>query len=264
MSSPRHPSVASLVAEAEAPGTTTARLAELARHPSAMVRQTVAEHPALDDATVLLLARDAKELVRGTAASNAWRRPGVEAKLAASEHRWVRAVLAHTYARDPGRSLRRETQHVLAHDSFREVRVRTAETTSWRDLFDLLLADAEPFVRSACAGNPRATRDDVERLLGDRSATVRTAAADRAPNLRFPDREQTIRAARDRSRFVRSVALDRGVAWPEVTRLLVDDPDELVRRAAREVVEGGPDVAARVERFRRAEGLRPAQPTFDG
>jgi hypothetical protein len=256
--------VASLVLEAEAPATTAARLAELARHPSATVRQAVAESPAIDDDTLLLLARDDRELVRATAAVGARGRPGVEHDLAASPHPWVRAILAGAYVQDRDRSLARATQEVLARDTFREVRVRTAGTTSYRDLFDLLLGDPDPEVRGACATNPRATREDVDRLLADRQAHVRAVTTSNGPDRAFPDREQTLRAARDRSLHVRSAALDRGVAWAEVARLLVDDADEHVRRRAREVVAGGPDVTAEAERFRRAEALRAVPPAFDG
>jgi hypothetical protein len=53
------------------------------------------------------------------------------------------------------------------------------------------------------------------------------------------------------------------MAWPEVARTFVDDPDELVRRHARDILPGGPEVAARIDRHRRVVALRQPPPAFD-
>lgn len=226
---PRRP-VAEAVAEAEAHSTTAARLAELGQHPSASVRAAVADNTACDDATVLLLASEAKASVRLSAACNAAGRPGVEAELAASDDTSVRSILAHTYARQR-RQLLRPTQEVLARDADREVRARIAETTAHRDLFDQLLEDPEPRVRAMCAANPRASRADVDRLLADRKAATRCIAIN--VGIAFPDAEQLVRAAGDRSAEVRWAALFKHGAPREVALALVDDADDDLRHHAR-------------------------------
>lgn len=222
--------VAETVAEAEWRSTAAARLAELSSHPSASVRAAVAENPACDDETVVLLARDAKELVRLSAAGNAADRPGVEPELAASTDPWVRAILAHTYATQPNKQLLRAVQELLAADTFREVRQRIAETTAHRDLYDQLLTDPEPRVRGTCSWNPRASAEDVERLLTDRHRETRAMAIDHRGAALTP--EQWRRAARDPSAVVRWATLYSPGAPDLVAQALVDDADDDVRHAA--------------------------------
>lgn len=213
------------------------RLRELAAHPSKRVRAAVAESPRIEDSLVIDLAADVDEMVRVTAASNAAARPLVERDLAASPDKWVRAVLAHTYAYKI-EQLQRQTQEVLVCDEFPETRMRIAETTSHRDLFDVLLEDDRPEVRGACAGNPRAHRTDVDRLLADPSWKTRAAAV--TSGLNYPDREQLIRVATDRSAEVRWQVLFRAGAPLEVAGLLATDDDEMVRDRAQAVLDGNP------------------------
>lgn len=170
--------VADAIAEAEYLGTSAERFAELAGHASARVRQAVADAAAATDETVRLLIRDGNDLVRITAANNVGGRPSIEADAAASEDEWVRANLAHTYAQEPYKQLLRQTQEVLVGDSFREVRMRMAETTGYRDLYERLMADPEPRVRGACAWNPRVTPEDMEIVLQDRHRETRAMALD--------------------------------------------------------------------------------------
>lgn len=260
---PRRRPVAEAVAEAGQTSTTTARLAELSRHASASVRMAVADNPGCDDATVLELVRDDKQLVRMSAAVIAAGRPGVETAVAASEDAAVRQVLAHAYVRR-AEQLLRATQEILARDEDREVRARIAETTAHRDLFDQLLEDPDPRVRGMCAANPRATRTDMDCLLGDRQAAARGIAVN--VGIAFPDQEQLLRAARDRSTGVRWAALFRHGASREVALALVDDPDELIRDHARaSAQERGAVWAPRGEAKAVAEDARliAAGMTFD-
>ncbi len=224
----------------------------MAEHPSKRVRDSVAQNTSANDETVLLLARDDAPGVRLGAATNVMGRPGIESELAQSPDRWVRAILAHTHAGSTGGSLRRATQDRLAVDDFYEVRARVAETTNLRDLYDRLLGDEDPRVRGACAANLRTTWADAETLLSDRSWTTRALFVHRG--VHFPDAEQLLQAARDRSAGVRYNALFRAGAPKEVAQLLADDPDEDVRARARAVLDGQPtwdpagEAAAVVER----------------
>lgn len=229
--------VADAIAEAEYRGTSAERLAELAGHASARVRQAVADAAAATDETVRLLIQDGNDLVRITAANNVGGRPSIEADVAASEDEWVRANLAHTYAQEPYKQLLRKTQEVLVGDSFREVRMRMAETTGYRDLYERLMADPEPRVRGACAWNPRVTPEDMEVLLQDRHRETRAMALDGGSGTLT--HEQALRAARDPSADVRWATLFRPGAPATVAEALADDSDETVRNAAREAATQG-------------------------
>lgn len=222
--------VAEAIAEAEHPATSPERLAELAAHTSEKVRNAAAAAPRASDETVRVLAHDDSDWVRGAAASNAAGRPSVEADLAGSPDKWVRAILAHTYALEPHKQLLRATQEVLAADSFRDVRQRIAETTAYRELYERLLGDPDPRVRGACASNPRASAEDMERLLTDRHRDTRAMALDGGARLTH---EQLMRAARDSSADVRFVTLYRPGSPDAVAYALSDDADDTVREAAR-------------------------------
>jgi hypothetical protein len=222
--------VAEAIQEAEHPATTDQRLGELAEHASARVRDAVVSAAGASDDLVRRLAADADRNVRLGAATNAAGRPGIEADLAASDDDAVRSVLAHTYAREPYKQLLRATQEVLSSDSSREVRARIGETTGYRDLYDRLLADHEPRVRGACADNPRATPEDMERLLSDPHRDTRAMALDSDSG--HLTQEQLLRAARDPSADVRWATLFRAGAPDSVAKALADDDDETVRDAA--------------------------------
>lgn len=257
--------MASAVAEAQDASTTPSRLDELAGHPSARVRDAVAMNLSTGDATLLVLAQDEKATVRGAAAIRGGSRPALEADLAASSDKWVRAILAHTYAVVPRRQLQRTTQEVLTVDAFREVRQRVAETTAHRDLYDRLLEDPNPGVRGSCGLNPRTTRADMDRLLDDRQAATRGKAVE--GGVAFPDEEQLLRAVRDRSMEVRWAALFRPGAPRSVALALVDDPEEVVSQHARIAVINRGDIwSPRGEAQAVAERaqLASAGLTFDG
>lgn len=244
------------VREAEDPTTAPERIAALAADPSALVRAAAAAHRTVDDATLLRLAADTSSLVRVTAAAGAAGRPGVEGGLAASADTGVREVLAHTYADDARCALLRTTQEVLARDDVAEVRARVAETTGYRDLYDRLLADTDPRVRGRCAANPRATRDDVERLLTDPRAVTRRIALAVAADI---SDHALLRAAHDRSADVRWCALTRAGAPRAIAEALADDPDETVRGHARAALVGSPvwePAGERAEVERRARAPR--------
>jgi hypothetical protein len=137
------PTIREFVEEATNSGSTS-RLEELAAHRSTSVRIAVAENTSSADGLILRLSRDADELVRLSAAGNVRNRPHIHDSLAHSDDKWVRAILAHTFARDDDRSLSYAVQRQLAFDDFWEVRERIAETTNYSDLFDSCLADVHP------------------------------------------------------------------------------------------------------------------------
>ncbi|MBU4214079.1 MAG: hypothetical protein KJ792_05435 [Actinobacteria bacterium] len=245
--------------------TSLSRLAELAGHSSARVRDAVALNPSTDDATLLRLAYDDRAEVRIGAAVTGGSRPALEGDLAASPDKWVRAILAHAYAAAPHLQLLRPTQERLTEDSFYEVRERIAETTAHRDLFERLLADPDPRVRGRCGSNPRALRTDMDRLLGDRHLEARRVAV--TFGALFPDEEQTLRAAQDRSAEVRWAVLFRAGAPRSVAIALADDPDESVRDHARSAVRdrGGVwEPLGEAEALAERGGLAAAGLTFDG
>lgn len=200
------------------------------------MRAAVAQHPAAADDVVLALAHDDSTLVRASAASNVVDRPALEAPLSRSPDRWVRAIVAHTYAARTEASLLRVTQETLADDDFRETRARIAETTNYLDLFERLMADPHPRARGACAANPRATRHHIATLLRDPSRITRTWTV--GAGLDVSD-QQLLAAAQDRSADVRWAALTRaGAPLEAIADSLRDDPDDNVRHHARVALAG--------------------------
>ena len=220
--------VAQIAAEAE--GTTDSeRLDVLGRHKSKLVRMAVAENPATSDGTMRVLLQDATS-VRLWAAGNLADRPALHSLALSSEDRWVRAILAHTFARRDDRTLPYGVQRALASDEFFETRGRIAETTNYADLFESLLRDENPRVRGRCAANPRITLDQMERIVTDRSKDVRGSAA--ALGLQYPDDDQLVRLAQDRSAGVRWAVLFRPDRPRRAVELIAQDSDEINRQHA--------------------------------
>lgn len=200
-------------------------------HRSRRVRSCAAGNPAIDDDLVELLLGDAVDVVRLSAASNLSERPALQPLAARSPDAWVRAVLAHTYRWHFDRSLSYDVQSALASDDFFEVRFRIAETTNYLDIFESLMADEEPRVRAGCASNPRISRDQMELLITDRRAVVRQSAA--ANGLLFPDDDQLVRLATDRSASVRWNVIFRVDRPRRALELIAADDDEVNSRHAR-------------------------------
>jgi hypothetical protein len=142
-----------------------------------------------------------------------------------------------TYWHETDRALKRETQNRLAHDDSPEVRSRVAETTSYRDLLDLLIGDAEPEVRGMAAANPRIDRQQMEKLITDPIARVRINAVNLGWH--YPDDGQLLRLASDRSSRVRWSALYRPGSPRALYELLANDADEYNSRAATHWLAGG-------------------------
>lgn len=223
------PTVAEIAAEAK--GTADAeRLDDLGHHKSNSVRLAVAENPAANDDTIGVLLQDANNVVRLSAAGNLADRPALHPIALSSEDKWVRTVLAHTFARRDDRSLPYDVQRALASDEFFETRERIAETTNYADLFESLLSDENPRVRGMCAANPRITLDQMERLVTDRSKVVRGRAA--ALGLQYPHDEQLVRLAQDRSADVRWAVLFRPDRPRRAVELIGRDPDAINRQHA--------------------------------
>lgn len=157
-------------------------------------------------------------------------RDRLEEPLARSPRQIVRASVAGTYRHAEG-ALRRSTQLLLSQDESKEVRELIASTTDYEDILDALIQDPVEDVRAGCAANPRIDRDRIERLITDRSSVVRRRAV--AMGLRFPDEEQLIRLARDRSSAVRWEVAICWRATPPVMEVLLNDADEHLRHQAR-------------------------------
>lgn len=223
------PTVSELVRQASQTSD-PAILRELGAHRSKTVRSAVADNPAADDITIAALLDDRSHDVRLAAAGNLTERPDLHERAARSSDAWVRAITAHTYAGQDDRSLALDVQRILADDSFAETRGRIAETTNDLDLFEHLMRDGSPTVRGWCASNPRITREQMERLVSDRRLEVRAAAA--ANGLRYPDDEQLLRLARDRSAEVRWAVLFRVDLPRAAVELITQDPDEMNRQHA--------------------------------
>lgn len=255
--------VAALADEAEHAADST-RLRELSEHRSARVRHAVAANPASDDDIVARLLRDEIEVVRLAAATNLAERPELQRVAADSPDRAVRAILAHIFRWRFDHFLPYDVQSKLAVDIDQECRARVAETTNYGDLFEMLLNDADPHVRGRCAGNPRITREQMETLVTDRAATVR--AYPPKCGLLFPDEEQLIRLARDRSANVRWNVLFRVDRPREAIELIASDVDETNRRHAQSaLLDTRRIIAAQAEddvRDRRAQavGVAPFRP----
>ncbi|MEO7722558.1 MAG: hypothetical protein ABIS08_11670 [Pseudolysinimonas sp.] len=234
-------------------------LRDLSRHTSKTVRVLVARNPAADDETIGRMSQDAEEVVRLACAGNLAGRPSLQRAAAESPEKWVRAALASTFARDDEGSLPYDLQARLARDEFREARGWVAETTNYEDLFAILIADPDPRVRARCAANPRISRAQMEVLVTDRQWGVRAYTA--SAGLRYPDDEQAMRLARDRSAEVRWAVLFRVDRPRAAIELIAQDTDEMNRRHAQSELDFGsntlPDAEAsvRANRERARRGL---------
>jgi hypothetical protein len=175
-------------------------------------------------------------------------RPGLEASLSNSADEEVRAALAIAYGWAEGK-LRRVTQQLLASDRSPKVRVNVARTTDYEDLFTALLVDADPDVRRNCAMNPRASRDHMELLITDRAWSVRRGAV--ALGVRYPDEDQLLRLASDKSAGVRWAVIYNPRSPRAALEKIALDTDETNRAAAIHWLQYGPPYvrsAAEVER----------------
>jgi len=161
-------------------------------------------------------------------------RPGLEGQLVVWPDANIRADLAFTYGWAQG-SLARRTQELLTIDSSEKVRKNMARTTSFRDLFELLLADSHPAVRGSCAENPRIDRDQMERLITDPSRRVRVRAV--SSGMRYPDEEQLLRLASDKSSAVRWEVLFNFRSPRDAIKLITKDQDDNNRRHAEKRLE---------------------------
>lgn len=200
---------------------------KLARDDAWRVRAAAATRPELSDATLLALASDAKDQVRWATVENAATRPSVITTLAASPDRLVRQLVAHHNRAFP---LPHAVQAALAEDESPDTRGSIAASTQYRDVFANLLRDPDPQTRGRCAENERATREDFELLLADSSRVTRRTAV--AIGVIFPDDEQLIRLARDRSADVRWHVVFRVDAPREALQIIADEDDEMNSRHA--------------------------------
>lgn len=237
-----------------------ATLRALAGHEAKSVRIAVAENSATDDPTIGRLLADDVDVVRFAAAAALRDRPQLHEVATSSPDKWVRAILAHLYADDDQRSLALAVQKTLAVDPFGEARGRTAETTNDLQIFEALLDDSSSTVRAMCALNPRISLDQMERLITDRDRAVRAAAA--ANGLRYPDDDQLVRLARDKSAEVRWAVLFRPDRPRRAIELIAEDSDEMNRYHAQIALHDERDIIApaatqqtRAER-RRAQRVR--------
>jgi len=250
------------IAEEVAKSVDATRLRELGKHKSKTVRIAVAQNQRADDETIERLLADGDEVVRLASARNLADRPSLQLAVAKSAEKWMRAVLARTFVRQDHRSLPYEVQAVLSKDPFAESREGVAETTNYLDLFEALLHDGDPKVRAWCAANPRISRVQMEELVNDRTWGVRAFTAN--VGLRFPDDEQLMRLAQDRSANVRWAVIFRPGRPREALELIAEDPDELNRRHARSALVRGSEsdqieASARDDR-QRASDVAPFLP----
>lgn len=254
------PTIAAVVLQAEQ-SSDPLLLRTLGERPEETVRRAVAENPATDDGTLARLLHDLVDVVRATAATGLADRPQLHDDAARSPDRWVRAILAHTYARDDRRSLALPVQRLLAADDFDETRGRVGATTDDPEVFAALLDDASPRVRAWCASNPRISRAQMERLVTDPIRHVRAGAA--ANGLRWPDDDQLLRLAHDRSVEVRWAVVFRVDRPREALEVVARDSDEWNRRHAELALQDERNInadqvvaSARTERA-RVRDLRP-------
>jgi hypothetical protein len=230
----RGPSRVALAALEAADATTPDdRIWMLARDRSATVRRAVAVSHSAPDDVILELANDPDESVRGSAVIGLHGRPRLHEQLSASPDRWVRAILAHTYASHPG-SLSYAVQDTLSRDSFFETRVRIAELTEYADIFDRLSQDDDARVRGSCATNGRIQWRQTETFVRDRSWITRSAVAAQG----YPDDEQLTRLASDRSVEVRWSVIARYGSPRSALELLTNDPDPMNRQHALLALDG--------------------------
>jgi len=211
-------------------------LLSLSTHRSMSVRYAVASNPAADDETVARLLEDRAGSVRSAAASNLADRPTLQQVVVRSPEEWLRVALAGTFLDRDDRSLPRNVQCALMADTFVETRSNVAQTTDQLDVFETLLRDDDRRVRAMCAANPRITWDQMERLVTDRTWQVRATAV--GSGMRYPDDEQLLRLARDRSATVRWAVLCRPDVPRAALELIADDTDEMNAQHARGELEG--------------------------
>jgi hypothetical protein len=261
MSPTRPAPIRALRAEASSAGTSQERFTELAAHPSKSVRLEVAANPAAPWKVLIGLTKDLDDQIRVNAADSVRTMVVAQEPLSRSSDKWVRAILAHTYARMSG-SLSREVQLRLAVDEFPETRARIAETTNYLDVFETLMSDPSADVRRGCAANPRIDRNQMERLVSDRAATVR-AGAIRLGCL-YPDDEQMLRLARDKSKGVQWSALFRADAPLAVVETIAVGGDGFNRQQAEDIL-GNTDAhrSARNLEWRAKERARAIPGSFE-
>ena len=219
-----------LIAEAESTATAPDRLRELSLHSSLWVRWPVHLNPATPDDAILGMISDTRNAKKLSWFEALRGRPALEGPLSVWPDADIRSDLAFTYGWAPG-SLARRTQEVLAGDPSEAVRVNKARSTSYRDLLELLLADSRPAVRGACADNPRVEKQQMERLITDPVKTVRYRAV--STGMRYPDEEQLLRLAVDRSSDVRWAVLFHPRSPRQAIELIAQDQNETNRRHAR-------------------------------
>lgn len=196
------------------------------------VRYAVASNAATDDETVSNLLDDPAASVRRAAASNLAERPALQMAVARSTDKRLRLALAGTFLDDDERWLARDVQCALMEDTSIETRSRMAETTNHLEMFETLLRDDDRRVRAACAANPRITREQMERLVTDRHWEVRASAV--GSGMRYPDDEQILRLAEDRSAAVRWAVVFRVDRPRAALELIAKDRDEMNARHARD------------------------------
>jgi hypothetical protein len=120
-------------------------------------------------------------------------------------------------------------------DASTEIRSRMAETTNHLDVFETLMSDDDRRVRAACAANPRITLEQMERLVTDRNWEVRASAV--GSGMRYPDDEQILRLAEDRSAGVRWAVVFRVDRPRAALELIAKDRDEMNARLAKSELE---------------------------
>jgi hypothetical protein len=133
--------------------------------------------------------------------------------------------------------LDRHIQEALARDESWQARGWIATSTQYRDLFDALLADPHPRVRGWGATNPRATLNDLEKMITDPSAVTRAIAVE--SGVRYPNDVQLIRLARDRSVNVQWAVIVRVGTPREAVEIVADEGDDMNRQQASFVLEEG-------------------------
>jgi hypothetical protein len=210
-------------------------LRSLSSHRSLSVRYAVASNAMADDATISNLLDDRVGSVRWAAASNLAERPALQMAVARSTDKWLRLALAGTFLDHDERSLARDVQCALMEDASTEIRSRMAETTNHLDVFETLMSDDDRRVRAACAANPRITLEQMERLVTDRNWEVRASAV--GSGMRYPDDEQILRLAEDRSAGVRWAVVFRVDRPRAALELIAKDRDEMNARLAKSELE---------------------------
>ncbi|MEU4695748.1 hypothetical protein [Nonomuraea dietziae] len=200
-------------------------LRELARDSDLKTRQLLAENPACPPDVLITLVEDGHWSVR-------WSLP---------EHPAANIEVCHAICRSTDEDLRRllaergglddETNTKLVSDPSPNVRAGLAAHTDAPDVLAILIADADPKVRTGATQNPLTTTDQHRLLARDRSAAVRAAAV-MSEQLPYEDLQ---RLARDRSVNVRWWL----ATWPttpeSIVRVLAEDshPDVVAQAKAR-------------------------------